>query len=75
MSIYFVLLSYPYLYNLETVFIFITIVSYTTIKSNVYYINVNNFSPQGILEDFGYVVQWKICLLMIPNSAFFKIFL
>ena len=57
MSIYFVLLSYPYLYNLETVFIFITIVSYTTIKSNVYYINVNNFSPQGILEDFGYVVQ------------------
>ena len=32
------------------------------------------FSPKRILEDFGYVDQQKILLLMIPKFAFYHLF-
>ena len=32
-------------------------------------------SPRRILEDFGYVILWKIFFLMAPKSAFFEFFL
>ena len=31
-----------------------------------------NFSPKGDLDNFGYVIQWKYCFLMTPNSAFWR---
>ena len=47
--------------------------SSTIKKQNNTFVN-KNFSPKRILEDFGYVDQRKILLLMIPKFAFYHLF-
>ena len=34
----------------------------------------NNFSPKWILVDFGYVIVYKIALLLIPKLSLYQFF-